>query len=128
MLGSVWQGICDSMLLAPGDAYSLMSLGLRLLPVVFDSVGLLLNSAGFHLEDGLAKKFVMLGLWELFLSEVNNREAIAAMEANNDTFCLHKRIEKFLLVRPAPSKLFGSAQVNTKLFIHFLQECIRSPS
>ena len=32
---------------------------------------------------------------ELFLSEVNNRETIAAIEANNDTYCLPKRIEKF---------------------------------
>ena len=34
---------------------------------------------------------------ELFLSEVNNRETIAAIEANNDTYCLEKWIEKFPL-------------------------------
>ena len=33
----------------------------------------------------------------LFLSEVNNRETIAAIETNNDTYCLQKRIEKFPL-------------------------------
>ena len=32
-----------------------------------------------------------------FLSEVNNRETIAAIEVNNDTYCLQKRIEKFPL-------------------------------
>ena len=35
---------------------------------------------------------------ELFLSEVNNRETIAAIEANNDTFCLQKRTEEFPLI------------------------------
>ena len=34
---------------------------------------------------------------ELFLSEVNNRETIAAIEANNDIYCFQKRIEKFPL-------------------------------
>ena len=34
---------------------------------------------------------------KLFLSEVNNRETIAATEANYDTYCLQKRIEKFPL-------------------------------
>ena len=37
--------------------------------------------------------------WELFLSEVNNGETIAAIEANNDTYCLQKRVEKFPLLR-----------------------------
>ena len=32
-----------------------------------------------------------------FLSEVNNREAIAVIEANNNTYCLQKRLEKFPL-------------------------------
>ena len=32
-----------------------------------------------------------------FLSEVNNRETISAIEANNDTYCLQKRIENFPL-------------------------------
>ena len=32
---------------------------------------------------------------ELFLSEVNNRETVATIEANNDTYYLQKRIEKF---------------------------------
>ena len=36
---------------------------------------------------------------ELFLSEINNRETIAAIEANNDTYCFQKRIEKFPLKR-----------------------------
>ena len=31
------------------------------------------------------------------LSEVNNREKIVATEANNDTYCLPKRIKKFPL-------------------------------
>ena len=35
---------------------------------------------------------------ELFLSEVNNRETIAATEANNETYCLQKRIENVPLV------------------------------
>ena len=35
---------------------------------------------------------------ELFLSEVNNRETIAAIEANNGTYCLQKQIQKFLLI------------------------------
>ena len=35
---------------------------------------------------------------ELVLSEVNNRTTIAAIEANNDTYCLEKRIEKFPLI------------------------------
>ena len=35
--------------------------------------------------------------WELFLPEVNNKETIAAIEANNDTYYLQKRIEKFPL-------------------------------
>ena len=35
---------------------------------------------------------------ELFLSEVNNRETIAAIEANNDMHCLQTRIEKFPLI------------------------------
>ena len=34
---------------------------------------------------------------ELFLLEVNNRETITAIEENNDTYCLQKRIEKFPL-------------------------------
>ena len=34
---------------------------------------------------------------ELFLSEVNNRETIAAIEVNKDTYFLQKRIEKFPL-------------------------------
>ena len=34
---------------------------------------------------------------ELFFIEVNNKETIAAIEANNDMYCLEKRIEKFLL-------------------------------
>ena len=34
---------------------------------------------------------------EHFLSEVNNRETIAATEANNGAYCLQKRIEKFPL-------------------------------
>ena len=34
---------------------------------------------------------------ELFLSEVNNRETIAAIEVNNDTNWLQKQIEKFSL-------------------------------
>ena len=32
---------------------------------------------------------------EHFLSEVNKRETILAIEANNDTYCLQKGIEKF---------------------------------
>ena len=32
-----------------------------------------------------------------FLSEVNNRETIAATETNNDTYCLQNQIEKFPL-------------------------------
>ena len=42
--------------------------------------------------------FVKLWKWvseNFFLSEVNNRETIAAIEENNDTYCLQKRIEKF---------------------------------
>ena len=35
---------------------------------------------------------------ELFLSEVNNRVTIAAIEVNNHTYCLQKRIEKFPLI------------------------------
>ena len=35
---------------------------------------------------------------ELFLSEVNNMETIVAIEANNDTYCLQNRIEKFALM------------------------------
>ena len=34
---------------------------------------------------------------ELFYSEVNKRETIAAIEANNDKYCLQKQIEKFPL-------------------------------
>ena len=34
---------------------------------------------------------------ELFLSEVNNRETIAVIEAYNDMYCLQKWIEKFPL-------------------------------
>ena len=34
---------------------------------------------------------------ELFLSEVNNKTIIAAIEANNDAYCLQKRTEKFPL-------------------------------
>ena len=34
---------------------------------------------------------------ELFLSEVNNRETIAAIEVNNDMYCLEKQIEMLLL-------------------------------
>ena len=34
---------------------------------------------------------------ELILPEVNNRETIAAIEVNNDMYCLQKRIEKFPL-------------------------------
>ena len=30
---------------------------------------------------------------ELFLSKVNNRKTMAVIEANNDTYCLQKRIE-----------------------------------
>ena len=36
---------------------------------------------------------------ELFLSEVNNKETIAANEANYDMYCLQKRIEKFPLIK-----------------------------
>ena len=32
---------------------------------------------------------------ELFLSEVSNRETMAAIEVSNDMYCLQKRIEKF---------------------------------
>ena len=32
------------------------------------------------------------------VSEVNNKETIAAIEVNDDTYCLQKRIEKFPLV------------------------------
>ena len=35
--------------------------------------------------------------WEFFLSKVNNRKTIAAIEANNETYCLQKLIEKFPL-------------------------------
>ena len=35
---------------------------------------------------------------EPFLSEVNNRETIVAIEMNNDTYCLQKRIEKYPLI------------------------------
>ena len=35
---------------------------------------------------------------ELFLSEVNNMETISAIDMNNDTYCLQKRIEKFPLL------------------------------
>ena len=35
---------------------------------------------------------------EFFLLEVNNGETIAAIESNNDTYCLQKRIEKFPLM------------------------------
>ena len=34
---------------------------------------------------------------ELFLSEVNNKETIVAIETNNDTYYLQKRMEKFQL-------------------------------
>ena len=44
-------------------------------------------------RDSVAEK----GQRELFLSKVNNRETKAAIEANNDTYCLQKRIEKFRL-------------------------------
>ena len=30
---------------------------------------------------------------ELFLSEVNNKETIAVIKGNNETYCLQKRIE-----------------------------------
>ena len=33
-----------------------------------------------------------------FLLEVNNRETIAVIEVNNDTYCPQKRIEKFSLL------------------------------
>ena len=39
---------------------------------------------------------------KLSLSEVNNRETIAATEVNNDTYCLQNRIEKFLLSQRFP--------------------------
>ena len=35
---------------------------------------------------------------ELFLSEVNNRETTGTIAANNDTYCLEKRTEKFPLI------------------------------
>ena len=37
------------------------------------------------------------GHWELFLSEVNKRETVVAIEADNDTYCLQNWIEKFPL-------------------------------
>ena len=37
---------------------------------------------------------------ELHLSEVNNRETIAAIQVNNDTYCLQKMIRKFPPKRP----------------------------
>ena len=40
-----------------------------------------------------------LAIENFFLSEVNNREKIAAIEANNHTYCLQKRIEKFPLIK-----------------------------
>ena len=40
---------------------------------------------------------VLLCQRELFLSKINNRETITAIEANNDTYCLQKWIEKFPL-------------------------------
>ena len=40
-----------------------------------------------------------IGQRELFVSEVNKRKMIAAIEANNNTYCLQKRIEKFPLIR-----------------------------
>ena len=36
--------------------------------------------------------------WELFLSEVNNRTTIAAIETNNETYCLQKRIERWCVI------------------------------
>ena len=39
---------------------------------------------------------------ELFLSEVNNRETIATIEATNDAYCPQKRIEKV----PADEDMF----------------------
>ena len=36
--------------------------------------------------------------WEVLLSEVNSRETIAAIEANNTTYCLQEWIEKFPLI------------------------------
>ena len=39
----------------------------------------------------------LLGQRELFLSDVNNRETIVAIKANNGTYCLQNRIEKFPL-------------------------------
>ena len=42
---------------------------------------------------------VMSSQRELFLSEINNRETIAAIEGNNDMYGLRKRIEKFPLHR-----------------------------
>ena len=43
---------------------------------------------------------------ELFLSIVNNRETIAAIEANNDAYFLQKRTEKFPLNSLLPDVAF----------------------
>ena len=48
----------------------------------------------FNLADSLLRAGCQR---ELFLSEVNNRETIAAIKANNDTYCIQKEIEKFPL-------------------------------
>ena len=57
----------------------------------------------FHTDAGydLATK-IEAKQRELYLSEVSNRETKAVTEANNDTYCLQKRIEKFPLTTLHP--------------------------
>ena len=64
------------------------------------------------------RKYFPLKHRELFLSEVNDRETIAAIEANNDTYCLQKRIEKFLLYTCAKFVKFRVLQNNSSSTIN----------
>ena len=61
--------------------------------------------------------------WELFLLKVNNRETIAVIEANNETYCLQQLIEKFLLVHMI-SKVQNIILLNNYNFNSIIRSCI----
>ena len=59
---------------------------------------MLVNKIFLHISS-FSTQLTELIKREYFLSEVNDRESIVATEANNGTYCIQKRIEKFPLYR-----------------------------
>ena len=66
---------------------------------------------------------------ELFLLEVNNRDNNRAIEVNNHTYGLQKRIEKFPLIAGIDCRKYVNSRmacltVFTQIFLQFLKQSI----